>query len=150
MIHIPLGSLLFSYPFFPAFLYVIPSSNLPVPFLIPSLSSTFFLFPPPLPLPHLLFLFPLPPLPFPPPPPPLRLPPSVRSREGEVKYLSNLVDALLPVLMPRAAKENECVNALLREILVMKCLLPAIDALADPDILNYIGNMRERYSSLFP
>ena len=64
---------------------------------------------------------------------------SVRSRESEVKYLSNLVDALLPILLPRAAKENQCVNALLREILVMKCLLPAIDALADPDILNYIG-----------
>ena len=98
----------------------------------------------------------------------------VRSRESEVKYLSNLVEALIPILLPRASKDSQCVNALLREILgqfwlqsqyfnmtskwhafkifmikrfdlfsphysVMKCILPGLDALADPDILNYIG-----------
>ncbi|XP_046401263.1 sorting nexin-14-like isoform X2 [Ischnura elegans] len=67
-----------------------------------------------------------------------RLHPATRSRECELEYLRQLTSKLLPHLLPPL--QLQCKNwcALVRELLSGWVLLPALDALADPNSINYL------------
>lgn len=62
--------------------------------------------------------------------------PALRSREGEVQWLRDQVDAILPLLLPSKYISCKLVRSLVREILACAVLLPALDAAADPDHIN--------------
>ncbi|EZA49201.1 hypothetical protein DMN91_007953 [Ooceraea biroi] len=61
--------------------------------------------------------------------------PAAYSRQAELNYLQGLATALLPYLLPaiHVSRNNKVI---LREILANWVLLPATDALADPDNIN--------------
>ncbi|KAM0734453.1 Sorting nexin-14 [Formica fusca] len=63
--------------------------------------------------------------------------PAAYSREAELNYLRGLTTALLPHLLPtiHVSTNNK---VMLREILANWVLLPAIDALADPENINML------------
>ncbi|KYN30488.1 Sorting nexin-14, partial [Trachymyrmex septentrionalis] len=63
--------------------------------------------------------------------------PAAYSREAELNYLRGLVTALLPHLLP-AIHVSTNNKVILREILANWVLLPAIDALADPENINML------------
>ncbi|KAG5322336.1 SNX14 protein, partial [Pseudoatta argentina] len=63
--------------------------------------------------------------------------PAAYSREAELNYLRGLVTALLPHLLP-AIHISTNNKVILREILANWVLLPAIDALADPENINML------------
>ncbi|XP_071449604.1 sorting nexin-14-like isoform X2 [Hetaerina americana] len=67
-----------------------------------------------------------------------RLHPAARSRELELEFLQKLSSNLLPYLLPPL--QLQCKNwcALVRELLSGWVLLPAMDALADPNSINYL------------
>ncbi|XP_046611100.1 sorting nexin-14-like isoform X1 [Neodiprion virginianus] len=64
-----------------------------------------------------------------------RIHPAAYSREAELNYLRGLVTTLMPLLLPTThlSINNKII---LREILANWVLLPAMDALADPDNIN--------------
>ncbi|XP_048505459.1 sorting nexin-14-like isoform X2 [Athalia rosae] len=64
-----------------------------------------------------------------------RIHPAAYSREAELNYLRGLVTTLMPHLLPNThfSINNKII---LREILANWVLLPALDALADPDNIN--------------
>ncbi|KAL7288116.1 sorting nexin-14-like isoform X2 [Trichogramma pretiosum] len=66
-----------------------------------------------------------------------RIHPAAYSREAELNYLRGLVATLLPHLLP-ATHVSINNQVILREVLANWVLLPAIDALADPDNLNML------------
>ncbi|XP_015608100.1 sorting nexin-14 isoform X2 [Cephus cinctus] len=61
--------------------------------------------------------------------------PAAYSREEELNYLRGLVTALMPHLLPTTHISTNN-RVILREILANWVLLPAMDALADPDNIN--------------
>ncbi|KAK7792107.1 hypothetical protein R5R35_009644 [Gryllus longicercus] len=65
-----------------------------------------------------------------------RLHPAARNRENELEYLRKLTSLLMPQLLP--AHQLACRNysTLVREILAGWVLLPLVDVLADPSIVN--------------
>ncbi|EFN67435.1 Sorting nexin-14 [Camponotus floridanus] len=63
--------------------------------------------------------------------------PAAYSREAELNYLRGLITALLPHLLP-AIHVSTNNKVILREILANWVLLPAIDALADPENINML------------
>ncbi|XP_014206596.1 sorting nexin-14-like [Copidosoma floridanum] len=63
--------------------------------------------------------------------------PAAYSREAELNYLRGIVATLLPHLLP-ITHVNTNNQVILREVLANWVLLPAIDALADPDNLNML------------
>ncbi|XP_018300298.1 sorting nexin-14 [Mycetomoellerius zeteki] len=63
--------------------------------------------------------------------------PAAYAREAELNYLRGLVTALLPHLLP-AIHVSTNNKVILREILANWVLLPAIDALADPENINML------------
>ncbi|XP_043278854.1 sorting nexin-14-like isoform X2 [Venturia canescens] len=60
--------------------------------------------------------------------------PAAYSRDSELNYLRGIVTALLPQLLSTYISTNN--KVLLREVLANWVLLPAIDALADPENIN--------------
>lgn len=69
--------------------------------------------------------------------------PAAYSREAELNYLRGLVTALLPHLLP-AIHVSTNNKVILREILANWVLLPAIDALADPENINTLVTLSTR------
>ncbi|XP_034949183.1 sorting nexin-14-like [Chelonus insularis] len=66
-----------------------------------------------------------------------RIHPAAYSREEEMSYLRGLVTGVLPHLLPSTYISTNN-KVLLREILANWVLLPAMDALADPDNINFL------------
>nr|XP_022337041.1 sorting nexin-14-like isoform X1 [Crassostrea virginica] len=58
------------------------------------------------------------------------------SRKCELEYLRRLVESLYPYILPPQAAKSQCTCALIREILAGSVLLPALDAVANPDMVN--------------
>lgn len=58
------------------------------------------------------------------------------SRKCELEYLRRLVESLFPYILPPQAVKSKCTCALIREILAGSVLLPALDAVANPDMVN--------------
>ncbi|KAF7990048.1 hypothetical protein HCN44_008722 [Aphidius gifuensis] len=70
--------------------------------------------------------------------------PAAYSRQSEIDYLRKLVTALLPfVLSSTYISTNN--KVILREILANWVLLPAIDALADPNNINFLIELCTQY-----
>ncbi|KAK0097139.1 hypothetical protein PV326_003144 [Microctonus aethiopoides] len=63
--------------------------------------------------------------------------PAAYSREAEMNYIKGLVTGLLPHLLPSTYMSTNN-KVILREILSNWVLLPAMDALADPDNINLL------------
>lgn len=63
---------------------------------------------------------------------------AVTNRKNELNYLKNLTESLLPHTLP--ADYLKCKNyfVLIREIFAGWVLLPLMDILADPNIINYL------------
>ncbi|XP_055997437.1 sorting nexin-14-like isoform X2 [Ostrea edulis] len=61
---------------------------------------------------------------------------SMLSRKCELEYLRRLVESLFPYILPPQAVKSHCTCALIREILAGSVLLPALDAVANPDMVN--------------
>ncbi|XP_061182737.1 sorting nexin-14-like isoform X2 [Saccostrea echinata] len=58
------------------------------------------------------------------------------SRKCELEYLRRLVESLFPYILPPQAVKSKCTCGLIREILAGSVLLPALDAVANPDMVN--------------
>ncbi|CAG5101242.1 Similar to snx14: Sorting nexin-14 (Danio rerio) [Cotesia congregata] len=78
-----------------------------------------------------------------------RIHPAAYSRDEELSYLRGLVSGLLPYLLPSTYISTNN-KVLLREILANWVLLPAIDALADPDNINFLVKLGTSYEVLLP
>ncbi|GAA5865678.1 hypothetical protein JCM3774_004963 [Rhodotorula dairenensis] len=61
---------------------------------------------------------------------------SPNSKPAEEAWLRNLVDSILPLVLPEPEYESECVRVLVRELVACAVLLPVIDTLSDPDFWN--------------
>ncbi|KAJ8681663.1 hypothetical protein QAD02_017455 [Eretmocerus hayati] len=77
-----------------------------------------------------------------------RIHPAAYSRKAELNYLRGVVATLLPHLLP-AIHVSTNNQVLLREVLANWVLLPAIDALADPDNLNMLISLCTHYDGKF-
>ncbi|XP_011865725.1 PREDICTED: sorting nexin-14-like [Vollenhovia emeryi] len=73
--------------------------------------------------------------------------PAAYSREAELDYLRGLVTALLPHLLP-AIHVSTNNKVMLREILANWVLLPAIDALADPENINMLVTLSTHHDTI--
>ncbi|XP_008560799.1 sorting nexin-14 [Microplitis demolitor] len=78
-----------------------------------------------------------------------RIHPAAYSRDQELNYLRGLVTGLLPYLLPSTYVSTNN-KVLLREILANWVLLPAIDALADPDNINFLVKLGTSCEVLLP
>ncbi|BFZ02791.1 hypothetical protein BsWGS_05830 [Bradybaena similaris] len=58
------------------------------------------------------------------------------SRKAELEYLRRLVETLFPCILPPQALNSKSTCALVRELLAGTVLLPTMDAIANPDLLN--------------
>ncbi|XP_025108729.1 sorting nexin-14-like isoform X2 [Pomacea canaliculata] len=58
------------------------------------------------------------------------------SRKAELEYLRRLTESLFPYILHRQALNSKCTCAVLREIIAGSALLPAMDAIANSDMLN--------------
>ncbi|KAK6170027.1 hypothetical protein SNE40_018516 [Patella caerulea] len=58
------------------------------------------------------------------------------SRKAEVEYLRCLVESLFPYILKPEALHSKSMCTLVREILAGSVLLPAMDAIANPDMVN--------------
>ncbi|XP_058798225.1 sorting nexin-14-like [Phymastichus coffea] len=74
--------------------------------------------------------------------------PAAYSREAELNYLRGITAMLLPCLLP-ATHISTNNQVLLREVLANWVLLPAIDALADPDNLNMLISLCTHHKGKF-
>ncbi|XP_076312102.1 sorting nexin-14-like isoform X2 [Tachypleus tridentatus] len=61
---------------------------------------------------------------------------ALRSREEEIQYLRHLVERLLPYTLPRKSLQCRSLSTLIREVLCSSVLLPAMDVIANPDVVN--------------
>ncbi|CAL9691933.1 unnamed protein product [Knipowitschia caucasica] len=63
---------------------------------------------------------------------------ALRSRREELHYLRSLTQLLLPLLLPPKATECRSLCLLLTEVLSGSVVLPSMDVLADPDMVNHL------------
>lgn len=62
--------------------------------------------------------------------------PAMNSREDEVKYLTSIVESVMPFLLPPKYLNCKVVQCFFRELMACSVLLPAIDICGDPDKVN--------------
>ncbi|XP_053994319.1 sorting nexin-14-like [Hylaeus volcanicus] len=74
--------------------------------------------------------------------------PAAYSREAELNYLRGLVTAIVPHLLP-AVHVSTNNKVLLREILANWILLPALDAIADPENINALVMLLTHHDGTF-
>lgn len=63
---------------------------------------------------------------------------AVRNRRSELDYLKQIADKIFPYVLPPHSIKCKSLCVLLREVLSGAIVLPAMDVLADPDIVNNI------------
>lgn len=74
-----------------------------------------------------------------------RLHAAVTNRENELEYLRHLTSCLLPHMLPKSELKCNNFNTLIREILSGWVLLPLMDCISDPDVMNLLLNMTVDY-----
>lgn len=74
-----------------------------------------------------------------------RLHAAVTNRENELGYLRHLTTCLLPHMIPKADLKCRNYNILIREIMAGWVLLPLMDVIADPNIMNLLLNITVNY-----
>lgn len=73
-----------------------------------------------------------------------RIHPAALSRDAEMNYLRGLVTAVIPHLIPTSYISTNN-KVIVREILANWVLLPAMDALSDPDTINFLVELCTQY-----
>ncbi|XP_011314371.1 sorting nexin-14 [Fopius arisanus] len=73
-----------------------------------------------------------------------RIHPAALSRDAELNYLRGLVTGFIPHLIPSSYISTNN-KVILREILANWVLLPAMDALSDPDTINFLVELCTQY-----
>ncbi|XP_069131952.1 sorting nexin-14-like isoform X2 [Argopecten irradians] len=63
---------------------------------------------------------------------------AMQSRKAELEYLRRMVEGLFPFILNPQGLKSKCTCSLAREILSGSILLPALDAIANPDMVNNI------------
>ncbi|XP_052220353.1 sorting nexin-14-like isoform X2 [Dreissena polymorpha] len=63
---------------------------------------------------------------------------AMQSRKGELEYVRRMVEKLFPFVLRPQALQSRAMCALLREILAASVIMPAMDAVANPDMVNNI------------
>ncbi|OWF54898.1 sorting nexin-14-like isoform X2 [Mizuhopecten yessoensis] len=63
---------------------------------------------------------------------------AMQSRKAELEYLRRMVEAIFPFILNPQGLKSKCTCSLAREILSGSILLPALDAIANPDMVNNI------------
>lgn len=61
---------------------------------------------------------------------------AMNSRRSELEYLRRLVEQIFPYILPPQALQSKSMSALIREILAGSIMMPAMDAIANPDMIN--------------
>ncbi|KAJ8299813.1 hypothetical protein KUTeg_023873 [Tegillarca granosa] len=61
---------------------------------------------------------------------------AMQSRKTEIEYLRRTVEAMFPYVLPQQSLKSKSTCALVREILSGFIMLPAMDTLANPDMIN--------------
>ncbi|KAL4225712.1 Sorting nexin-14 [Mactra antiquata] len=61
---------------------------------------------------------------------------AMHGRKSEQEYIRRLVEKLFPYILRPQALQSKAMCALLREILAASVIMPAMDALANPDMVN--------------
>ncbi|XP_036358429.1 sorting nexin-13 isoform X1 [Octopus sinensis] len=61
---------------------------------------------------------------------------TITSTEHEHRYLRNLSEVLLYLLLPKEDFQNKSFRYIIREVLVNEIFIPAVDLLSDPDYIN--------------
>lgn len=64
--------------------------------------------------------------------------PATINRKAEIEYLREIAKCLIPKLMKNENYDSKILHSLIREILTNWVLLPLLDVLADPNLLNQI------------
>ncbi|CAG0896457.1 unnamed protein product [Cyprideis torosa] len=59
-------------------------------------------------------------------------------REAEERYVREVIAKIIPLIVPRRYLESGTVVVFLRELLANSILLPIMDLLADPDVINFL------------
>ncbi|XP_053384502.1 sorting nexin-14-like [Mercenaria mercenaria] len=63
---------------------------------------------------------------------------AMQSRKAEQEYIRRLVEQMFPYVLRPQALQSKATCALLREILAASVIMPAMDAVANPDMVNNI------------
>lgn len=63
---------------------------------------------------------------------------AMQSRKAEQEYIRRLVEQIFPYILRPQALQSKAMCALLREILAASVIMPAMDAVANPDMVNNI------------
>ncbi|CAG2223390.1 SNX14 [Mytilus edulis] len=58
------------------------------------------------------------------------------SRKAELEYLRRMIQSLFPYILKPQGLHSKCTCSLVRELLTNSILLPALDAVANPDMVN--------------
>lgn len=61
---------------------------------------------------------------------------AVRNRLTELEYLQHLCELVFPILLPQKILKSKSSRVFLRELITCKLFLPAMDVIADPDVVN--------------
>lgn len=63
---------------------------------------------------------------------------AVRNRHAELEYIRNLCELLFPFIVSNEPQDSKCTISFLRELLSRSLIMPAMDVLANPDVVNKI------------
>ncbi|XP_071954615.1 sorting nexin-14-like isoform X2 [Antedon mediterranea] len=63
---------------------------------------------------------------------------AARSRDYELRYVRHLLDAIFPMLIPKHAINCQGTKNFLRELLAGSVIIPAMDVLANPNVVNLL------------
>ncbi|XP_033103717.1 sorting nexin-14-like isoform X2 [Anneissia japonica] len=63
---------------------------------------------------------------------------AARSRDYELRYVRHLLDAIFPMLIPKHANNCQGTKNFFRELLAGSVVMPAMDVLANPDVVNLL------------
>jgi sorting nexin-25 len=75
---------------------------------------------------------------------------STNFRPAEEEWLRNLIDSILPLLLPERELDSPAVRIMVREIVSCAVLLPIFEMLGDPDFYNRILDDKVRLYPSFP
>nr|XP_054762463.1 sorting nexin-14-like [Lytechinus pictus] len=61
---------------------------------------------------------------------------AVRNRHTELEYVRNLCEILFPFIVSNEHQQSKCTISFLRELLSRSLIMPAMDVIANPDVVN--------------
>ncbi|XP_071489884.1 sorting nexin-14-like [Diadema antillarum] len=61
---------------------------------------------------------------------------AARNRHAELEYIRHLCELLFPFIVPNQPQTSRCTTSFLRELLSRSVIMPAMDVIANPDVVN--------------